>query len=96
MGEVATNGIVVVFVHSVVDPLKPGRFYAPDKGNRFIALDVSIQNTSDKTVSYNELYTSLKTTDNHEFNGSIFTEQEPTLKSGDLDPQETARGWVTF
>jgi hypothetical protein len=93
---VVTNGSIVIFVHEVIDPLPPGRFFGPDEGNRWVAVDVSVQNVSNKMGDYNALDFKVKTTANHEALSTTFTDQEPQLVAGDLDPGETARGWLTF
>lgn len=96
VGEVATNGQVTIVVYQLVDPLPPGQFNSPNPGNRFVAVDVVVTNISPRTASYNALYFKVRTADNREAMITVFTAQEPQLISGDLDPQEVARGWLTF
>jgi hypothetical protein len=62
---------------------------------RWVSIDVSIKNTGTKPIGYNPFYFKLKSADNREYTATIGG-VDPALKSGDHQPGEASRGWVTF
>lgn len=95
VGEQMAGQGYVMTVHQVQDPVPPQRYLQPEAGFRWIAVDVTIQNTGNAPLSYNPFYAKLKTADNREYNATL-SAAEPGLQSGEQAPGETTRGWITF
>ncbi len=70
-------------------------FNIPKKGFVFYACNITIINISNKRKSVNPLYFSLIDEDGYNYGFYIFG-KEPTLQSGDLEPNERTRGYITF
>jgi Domain of unknown function (DUF4352) len=94
-GDTAQGQGFAVTLHEVVDPAPDGSFSKPKAGMRWVAFDVTVQNTGTQSLSYNPFYFKLKGTDNREYT-LAFGGNEPSLNSGDHAPGEATRGWVTF
>lgn len=82
-------------LHEVRNPQAGDTYYRPRAGYKFVAVDISVTNTGSERVGINRLYTTLKTTDNREYE-RVSAPPEPQLKLGDAQPGQTSRGWVTF
>ncbi len=77
------------------DPVPPQQYLKPKEGTRWVAVDVSLENTGTAQINYNPFFAKLKTADNREYNPTVGA-AEPSLKSGEQRPGETVRGWITF
>lgn len=93
LGEEVTAGKAVVRVLTVEDPARVPNV-DPNPGNRYIALDVSVQATSDR-VSVSPFDFTVQDADGYVYDSTYFG-REPALGSTDLAPGRTIRGWVTF
>lgn len=78
----------------MVDPAPAGSFSKPKASNRWVAFDVSIENTGGE-ADFNPFYFVLKATDNRQYD-LAFGGNEPSLNSGEQEVGEATRGWVTF
>lgn len=95
VGQTAKTQNYTLTLQAVEDPATVSSDIAPQPGMRRVAVEVTITNTSTQPVAYNPLYAKVKLADNTEANVS-FLGKEPSLKSGNLGPGESARGWLTF
>jgi hypothetical protein len=95
VGETARGQGYAVTMHEFVDPAPAGRFSSPKPGFRWVAFDVTVENTGTAQISFNPFYFTIKGTDNREYS-QAFGGMEPSLNSGQHQPGEATRGWVTF
>ena len=89
------NGANVTVVS--VDPnwANPNGFIEPSPGNRFVVVEILYENVGQDKMSYNPF--DWKLTDSNGFNyQQSYSGKDPALNSGDLTPQEKARGFITF
>ncbi|MCA1667637.1 MAG: DUF4352 domain-containing protein [Thermomicrobia bacterium] len=93
--KVAVQGMAVT-VNEVRDPAPPTDFSKPKDGNRFVAVDVTIENTDTKPASYNALYATVKDTDGRQYDATFTDVVNPALSAGDNSPGDKIRGWVVF
>lgn len=68
----------------------------PTQGNRFIAVQVQVTNTSTRVAPYSYLHFRLRDTGGNEIRSTASTTVEPNLGTGNLAPNESVTGWVTF
>lgn len=96
VGQTANGATIAVTLHEVLDPAPPGDYLKPKPGFRWVAVDISIQNTGTKPGSYNPFFAKVRTSDNRE-HSVAFGGVEPDLgSSNDQPPGDTVRGWITF
>jgi len=91
------------FAHEVVDNAPPLKFSTgrcclaePKAGNRWVALDISIEDSGTGEVSINSLYAKIKTADNREYVAITSGSFEPNLALAKLQPGDVTRGWLFF
>ena len=91
------NGFAVT-VNVVRDPAQSDSSYStPKAGNRYVAFDITVENTGTKQLSYNKFECSIKTTDDRRYDvASGVRAGMPDLGSGTNQPGERTRGWVVF
>lgn len=95
VGQRVVNQSLAITVHAVIDPGSTDQFTQPRAGTRFVSVDVTVENTGATDSSYNLFFSSLKTTDNFEYDPTSGAAQ-PRLGSGTQAPGEATRGYITF
>lgn len=71
--------------------------WEPEKGKKFVAVEVLINNTSKESVDYNILSGfDLVDEYGYEYSFAVFGVREPSLSAGDIPPGRKTRGWITF
>lgn len=93
--KVAVKGMTVT-VNEVRDPAQPTTISTPKQGNRFVAVDVTIENTDTKPASYNALYATVKDTAGRQYDTTFTDVVNPALSAGNNSPGDKIRGWVVF
>lgn len=93
--KVAVQGMTVT-VNEVRDPAQPTSVSKPKEGNRFVAIDVTIENTDTKPVNYNALYATMKDTEGRQYETTFTDVASPALSAGNNSPGDKIRGWVVF
>lgn len=91
-------GSLAVTLYAIRDPaVSTNSLDKPHAGNRYVALDVTIENVGSGSQDYNKFEATVKTTDDRKFQiGFGARGGEPDLGSGTNQPGEKSRGWVTF
>jgi len=89
---------IAVTVVSVADPAKAGRFLAPEKGSRYVALEIRLDNTG--IADYDDSPTNgavLIDEGDHQYSTWIGSGVEPTLDgSVRLAPGDQRVGFIVF
>lgn len=94
VGEKATGQGFAVTLHAVQDPAPTEQYSRPKDGFRWVAADVTVENTGSGRIGYNPLHFRAKAADNREYNATVGG-PAPRLQSGEQQPGEASRGWVT-
>jgi len=71
-------------------------FETPKEGNRFVATEITYENTTDQSDTYSLSHLSLKDTDDHSFSYSYMGGKEPQLSNDTLEAKGKVKGFVTF
>lgn len=95
VGERGVGDGFAVTVHRVLDPTPALRYLKPDSGNRWLALDVTVENTGSEEMFYSRYDATLATKDGKAYTPWLGS-QEPELSVGTLQPGQSARGWINF
>jgi hypothetical protein len=76
--------------------------FAPDRGNRFVAVHITIENTGSKTLEYNS-FDFLAQDDQGFLFGDAFIvrddqveQKDPALESGEIDAGDSVTGFLAF
>ena len=91
----ATGQGYTLTIFEKVDPLPPKQYSKPKDGFRWVAFDVAVANTGTQPLGVNPFYFKIKAVDNREYSVT-FSGADPLLQSGDQQPGEVSRGWVTL
>lgn len=88
---------LTVTVHNYFDPAPSGTYSAPTRGNRCVAIDMTLANTGNKAESFSGLLASLKTADDRKYSISIgCSTLAPAITGGTLQMGERQRGYLFF
>lgn len=69
--------------------------YTPKSGNKFVVVQVTYENTTSTADSFNTNYIKLKDVNDHQYD-STFSDKNPDLSSGTLEPNGKINGFLTF
>lgn len=81
-------------VHSIEDPAKPGQFFGPDEGKRWVVIEVT-QEALEKQVSGSPFDFTVQDKDGFIYDFD-FGEKEPEFTNRELAPGQRQRGFITF
>lgn len=81
-------------VHSIEDPAKPGEFFGPDPGKRWVVIEVT-QEALDRQASGSPFDFTVQDKDGFIYDFE-FGEKEPEFTSRELAPGQRQRGFITF
>lgn len=70
-------------------------FMAPDSGNKYVAVDISLKNDSSEPFSYNALDFKLQDDKDYQYSHGAF-DISPYLSYGALQPGQTTRGFIGY
>jgi hypothetical protein len=74
----------------------PNGFITPKTGNKFVVIEVQYENTGSNSIFHSSIATA---TDASGFNygpDPSWRGRDPALQSGDLNPGEKVRGFITY
>lgn len=97
VGDLVSLGDWQLKVHEVIDPFEStNEFFEPDEGNRWVAVDVEVTNTSSEPTSVSSLMCfELMDGDNRAYDVTITGESTSSM-DGDVAPGGSRRGTVEF
>lgn len=96
IGDRIEIGDYIITVNGTENPYIESKTYSqPDSGNKYIAVEVTYENETKDSISYNVYDWLLSDSDGYTYD-QAWGSKEPNLSSGDLNPGEKVRGWVTF
>jgi hypothetical protein len=97
LGETGSTGDFDVTVNEVQDPYEStNEFEEPDAGERFVAVELTVANTSDESQIMSTL-ASMEMTDSDSRRWEVaFAGFDLPQIEGDVPANETRRGWVVF
>ncbi|MBI1833469.1 MAG: DUF4352 domain-containing protein [Candidatus Andersenbacteria bacterium] len=72
------------------------QFSQPPEGKKYVAVEITYENTSTTKDSFSTSRLTLKDTEDHAYTSTFFDSKEPSLSSGDLEPSGTIKGYVTY
>lgn len=90
-----TGGTVTV-VSVDLNFVSTNEFAQPKAGNRFVVVEVLYENTGSDKITYNPFDWKMSDSSGFSYDQSFVGGREPSLHSGDLQPGEKARGFITF
>lgn len=97
IGDSVQSGDYVLTVHGIADNVLPETdiYDRPKEGNKYYAVEVTVENKGSDVISYNVIYFKLQDSEGYtyDYTGSY---KEPWLGYGDLQPGRKVRGWITF
>lgn len=99
VGEEAKTGDMTVKISKVVDPVpvSSDSFMKPDAGKRWVAVNMSVTNTSSKPLNFSTLFcVDAKTDQNQTADDSLFSDYGTKFNSSALQKGDTAVGDITF
>lgn len=95
VGERAVGEGFAVTLHRVLDPSPPKPYLKPDMGMRWVAVELTVENTGSKDQFYSRYDAALATMDGKAYDPWLGS-QEPQLGVGTLQPGQAERGWINF
>jgi hypothetical protein len=98
VGEVIEIGTMLLTVNEVTSP-KGDQFNKPSDGNKFVVVDLTIENKSDETVNISTLLQmSIKTAEGQKYSVDVMasTAGGGSTPDGEVAPGEKIRGQVGF
>jgi hypothetical protein len=90
------TGGTVTIVSVDLNFVSTNEFAQPKAGNRFVVVEVLYENSGSDKITYNPFDWKLSDTSGFSYDQSYVGGREPSLHSGDLQPGEKARGFITF
>jgi hypothetical protein len=79
------------------DVSSDNQFVKPKEGNRFIAIQILLDNTDGNgNVTANPLFFKLKDTEGNEYNVELMGTKDPALGSSEVEVGDIVKGWITF
>ena len=98
MGDVVRLGDFTVVVHGVKDPVtSTNQFLRPEAGNRWVAVDLEVTNTSDEPETFSALLgLEIQDSENRVFDLNVMSGVQPGPPDGELAPGGARRGTAVF
>jgi hypothetical protein len=99
LGQTAHTGDFDVTVHAATDPFTPSNTAepAPQPGNRYVAVDVTMANTSDEPLTVSTLaMVELVDSSDRAWPVTVAGVDLPQLEAINVGPGQARRGWVVF
>lgn len=98
--EVTFNNLFSIQAVDIIDPyVSKSADWVPEKGNKFVAVEIIFKNTSASGVDYNFYEYTLIGHKGYSYEtsaSSICAGKEPAFDAGTLNPNSFRRGWITF
>ena len=97
LGDIVEEGGVLLAGLDVQDPATPGMFASIGEGNKLVAVEVVIGNTTDTPLSVNTFYAELVDTDGFTYQSEFMAlDIDIELDTVTLFKGEKTRGWIAF
>jgi hypothetical protein len=96
LGDIVEQGGFWLTALAVQDPATPGMFASIGEGNKLVAVEVVIGNTTDTPLSVNTFYAELVDTDGFTYQSSMALDSDIELDTVTLFKGEKAKGWIGF
>ena len=97
LGDVVEQGGIWLTALAVQDPATPGMFASIGEGNKLVAVEVVIGNTTDTPLSVNTFYAELVDTDGFTYQSKFMAlDIDIELDTVTLFKGEKAKGWIAF
>ncbi len=93
VGSTGTLNGVSLSVKSIED--YQDDIFDPKEGNRFVSMDLFIENNSGQTIKINAYQFILRDSESYEYNYSVST-KEPQISVGKLEDSKSLRGFLVF
>jgi hypothetical protein len=97
IGDSVQSGDYVLTVHGIADNVPPETdiYDRPKEGNKYYAVEVTVENKGSDVISYNVIYFKLQDSEGYtyDYTGAY---KKPWFGYGDLQPGRKVRGWITF
>lgn len=82
-------------VNAVSPYTSSNQFIVPKSGNKYVTVDITLQNNAKDPYTYNAL--EFKLHDNQDYGYTMaMSDKDPALNTGALQPGEKIRGFITF
>lgn len=94
-GDVVEVDGLKMTISEVKEYVSSNQFMQPKEGKKNIAILVDIENISDKSNTYNPFNYKLNNKDGSNYK-TAFTDIEPSLSSGTLQPTKKAKGYLVY
>ena len=92
--EVKLEGKVLT-VHSVSPYTSKNQFIAPESGNKFVVVDITMRNDSGEAFDFN--FSEFKLQDNKDYTyDDAFTDKEPSIGFEVIQPGQKFRGFLDY
>jgi hypothetical protein len=95
MGDLVDLNGKTMAVNAVAPYTSGNQFIAPKSGNKFVTVDITLQNNSKDPYTYNVLEFKLHDNQDYGYDMAV-SDKEPTLSTGTIQPGEKTRGFITF
>ncbi len=95
MGDLVDLNGKTMAVNAVADYISGNQFLIPKSGNKFVAVDITLQNNSKDPYIYNALEFKLHDNQDYSYDMAV-SDKDPQLSSGTIQPGEKTRGFITY
>jgi len=95
MGDLVDLNGKTMAVNATAPYTSTNQFIVPKSGNKFVTVDITLQNNSKDPYTYNAL--EFKLHDNQDYGYDMaMSDKDPQLSSGTIQPGQKTRGFITF
>ena len=95
MGDRVKLGDKIVTAYGVAKYTEPNQFMQPEENNKYMVVDISIENAGTGAISYNTLYFEFQDSNGYIYSRTIVS-KEPYFGQGTLQPGRKARGFIVY
>lgn len=97
LNEIVQLGDYVITVTKAQNNVPaPDEFTSPEKGKKFVAIEVVYENKTSRPIDYNPLDWQLIDGEGYSFDTDHNETKGVPLNSGTLNPGQKVKGWVNF
>ncbi len=95
MGDLVDLNGKTMAVNAVSPYTSGNQFLAPKSGNKFVTVDITLQNNAKDPYTYNALEFKLHDNQDYGYDEAV-SDKTPALSTGTIQPGEKTRGFITF
>lgn len=85
----------IVTAYSITDYTEPNQFLQPKAGNKYVNVDISIENAGTEAITVNVLDFALQDSDGYSYTNAA-TSKEPYLTVETVQPGRKVRGFISY